>query len=155
MTTLKQRHQLIPASYLVLFRNEGERKEVLMARRFQTGYEDGKYSLPAGHVEEKESFSDCLVREIKEEIAIDLDAQKCEVAHVMHRDAKTEMNNERIDIYWTASEWRGEIENLEPHKCDDLSRFPLDSLPENTIPYIRHALTCIQDGVMYGEYGYE
>lgn len=126
-----------------------------MVRRFQTGYEDGKYSLPAGHVERGESFSQCLVREVKEEINIDIRTDESDVVHVMHRDAKTEVNNERIDIYWTVKRWNGEIHNPESHKCDDLSWFPLDGLPENTIPYIRHALECIQKGMMYSEYGYE
>ena len=43
----KERNKIIPASYAVLIKDN----KVLLVRRFNTGYEDGKYSLPAGHVE--------------------------------------------------------------------------------------------------------
>jgi 8-oxo-dGTP diphosphatase len=43
----------IPASYLFLERDN----RILLLRRSNTGYEDGNYSLIAGHVEANESFS--------------------------------------------------------------------------------------------------
>ena len=65
---MKTRHSIICASYLLLVRDT----EVLLSRRFNTGYEDGNYSLPAGHVDKGESVADALVREAKEEIGIDV-----------------------------------------------------------------------------------
>ena len=58
---MKTRHTNIPASYLVLF----DHNKVLLLRRFNTGYEDGNYSLIAGHVEEGETFTKCIIREAK------------------------------------------------------------------------------------------
>ena len=41
---------------------------VLLMKRCNTGYEDGKYALPAGHIEEGESLKTAMVRETSEEI---------------------------------------------------------------------------------------
>ena len=41
------KHTIIPAVHLFLIRE----KSVLLARRFNTGYCDGNWSVPAGHVE--------------------------------------------------------------------------------------------------------
>ena len=43
----KERFKLIPAVYLLLRRDE----EVLLLRRANTGYQDGKYGLIAGHLD--------------------------------------------------------------------------------------------------------
>ena len=43
----KDRFKLIPAVYLILRRGD----EVLLLRRANTGYQDGKYSIIAGHLD--------------------------------------------------------------------------------------------------------
>lgn len=143
----KERHKVVPASYLVL--KQGN--EVLLLRRFNTGYEDGKYSVPAGHVDAGETFTQAVIREISEEVNLRLDPEYVHVAHIMHRKSH---DSERIDAFFVAEKWQGEIQNMEPEKCDDLSWFPLDKLPENTIPYIRQALECIRDEKFYSEFGW-
>lgn len=54
----------------------------------------------------------------------------------------------------TTDKWTGEPRNAEPDKCDDLSWFPLDSLPENIIPCIKQAFECIKDNIIYSEFGF-
>ena len=43
----KERFKLIPSVYALFIQDE----KILLSRRFQTGYEDGKYSLVAGHAD--------------------------------------------------------------------------------------------------------
>jgi len=149
----KERFKIIPASYLVLMK-EGK---VLMLRRFNTGYEDGNYSLVAGHIDGQETFRQAMVREAKEEAGIVLNMDDLQVVHVMHRQNTNDEigNRERMDVFIKAERWSGEPKNLEPSKCDDLSWFILDDLPENTIPCVRQALECIRDDVFYSEFGFE
>lgn len=147
---MKERHSNFPASYLVLFKG----KKVLLLRRYNTGYEDGNYSLVAGHVDSGETFTMCIVREAQEEAGIVLDPQDLKVAHVMHRNSGTTQNHERIDIFFVTERWGGEVINKEPHKCDDLSWFDRDALPENVIPYVRFAIENIRKNVFYSEYGW-
>jgi len=147
---MKKRHHNIPASYLMLCKDNN----VLLLRRFNTGYEDGNYSLVAGHVDPGESFTQCIIREAKEEAGIVLDPEDVKVAHIMHRNSGASENNERVDVFFVAEKWDGEIINNEPHKCDDLSWFDVDNLPDNVIPYIRQALKKIKQNSYYSEYGW-
>jgi 8-oxo-dGTP pyrophosphatase MutT (NUDIX family) len=90
------------------------------------------------------------VREAKEEIDIIIDKKDIELVHVMHRLASSD-NDERLDFFFTCREFEGEVKNLEPKKCDDLSWFSLQELPENTIPYIRDAIENSQSKSLYSE----
>ena len=149
----KERHKIVPSAYLVLIRDN----KILLQRRFNTGYEDGNYGFVAGHVEEGENFTQGLIREIKEESGIILQKEDVSVIHVMSRNGSSVESgtNERMDIFFKAEKWSGDIENKEPNKCDDLSWFDLDELPKNTIPYIKQALRNIQSEIYYSEYGWE
>jgi len=136
------RSSLVPAVYLVLI----ESGRLLMARRINTGYGDGMYSLVAGHVEAGERLTDALIREAREEAGIVLEAPDLTLAHTLHRPVEG-----RVDFFFTARRWAGEIEIKEPEKCDDLSWFELDRLPETTLPYIRHVMEQIRNGASWSE----
>ena len=91
-----------------------------------------------------------VVRESKEEIGIGIAEKQVRAIHTMHLlDGR-----ESVGFFFTTDSWRGEIRNMEPFKCDDLSWFPLNALPGNTIPYIRYALECIRQGIPYSEFGW-
>ena len=60
----KERHKIIPTSHLFLMKDH----EMLFLRRFNTGYEDGKYSMVAGHVDKGETFTQCIIREAEERL---------------------------------------------------------------------------------------
>ena len=145
---LKKRHKNIPASYLILIKDN----KILLQRRCNTGYKDGKYGIPSGHVEKNESFTQGLIREIKEEIGITLETKNVNVVHIMHR--KSEMGEERIDTFFTTSKWENEPQNMEPKKCDNLSWFPIDNLPDNTITYLKFVFKQIENNNFYSEYGW-
>ena len=66
----KDRNQATPAAYLIIER-EGK---ILLVRRINTGYQDGNYSLPSGHIERSETPTECIIRETCEEIGIILQA---------------------------------------------------------------------------------
>lgn len=144
---MMNRFTYIGSSYLMLMRDG----KILLLRRSNTGFEDGNYGLPAGHLDGGETARQGGAREIREEIGIEIDPAHMEVVHVMHRKAA---EDERIDFFMQAREYRGEIMNCEPHKCDNLSWFPLDALPSNTIDYIRVAIENVRKGVFYSEYGW-
>ncbi len=135
------------AVHLFLVRED----EVLLLRRANTGYEDGKYSVIAGHLDGGETVIAAAVREAREEAGIALDPAEVRVVGVMHRRA----NDERIDFFVTAEVWSGEIRNNEPHKCDQLDWFPIDAVPGNTIPYVRRAIENYRAGRWFESFGFD
>ena len=140
------RFKLIAAVHLFLIKDNN----VLLARRFQTGYEDGKYSVPAGHVDGEETARHAMVREAQEEVGVTIVEQDLEFAHVMHRNT----NRESMDLFFTCSKWSGDPKIGEPEKCDHIEWFARDALPENIIPYIKQALELHTTGVRYSELGW-
>jgi 8-oxo-dGTP diphosphatase len=146
MTPASARFKMIASGYLMLINQD----KILLARRFQTGYKDGFYSLPAGHIEDGERLSDGTCREISEEIGLQLDPLNLNLAHVMHRHE----DDIRMDFFFTVNEWTGKPINCEPEKCDDLAWFPLDKLPSNTIPYIAAAIKAVENKVFFSEFGW-
>ena len=144
----KERFKLIPSVY-ALFIKDGK---ILLLRRFQTGFEDGKYGLVAGHADGGETMRNAMVREALEEAGVKIKPDDLGLAVTMHRWCG---DHERMDLFFTAKDWQGEIKIMEPNKCDDLSWFPLDNLPENIIPYIRKAIDCYLNKEIYCEFNWE
>ena len=134
------------AVHLFFFRDD----HILLLRRFNTGWEDGKYSVPAGHVEIGETVVQATIREAREEIGVRLEHQDIEVVHVMNRKSE----EERIDFFLVVKRWTGEIVNNEPDKCDELSWYPLTSLPSNVIPYVRKGWENYRDRIPFSEFGW-
>lgn len=124
--------------------------QVLLLRRFNTGYEDGNYSVVAGHLDADETVTQAAIREAAEETGVILTPADIHIVHVMNRKSE----DERIDFFMAIHHWAGELTNTEPHKCDDLAWFPLDRLPANIVPYVRFALENYQNGVRYSEFGW-
>jgi ADP-ribose pyrophosphatase YjhB (NUDIX family) len=143
------RHKNIPASYLIIKKGQ----EILLLRRFNTGFHDGHYSLVAGHVDPNESFTDALIREAREESGLEIKVGKITTVHVMHRKSDTD-GSERVDVFHLVEDFEGEPENMEPDKCDHLDWFKIDELPENTVPYIKKAIENFKNNIFYSEHGW-
>ena len=144
-----QQHQfkMIASSYAFFIKNDN----ILLSRRFQTGYEDGKLSVPAGHVEDGETITAALIREMQEEVGITLTHSQFILSHIMHRKS----DDIRIDFFFRVILWKGKFKNMEPHKCNELLWTPIDTLPKDTIPYISQAILNLKNNILYSEFGWE
>ncbi len=142
----KERNKSVPASY-ILIKKEGE---ILLGRRKNTGYYDGWYGMPAGHVDAKELPIDAAIREAKEEIGIDISPKDIQFAHALYRTAH-DITGDRSDYFFMVTKWDGEPKIMESEKCDDLKWFNIEKLPENTIHHERHAIDKIKQGITYSE----
>jgi 8-oxo-dGTP diphosphatase len=124
--------------------------QILVARRFNTGYRDGEYSVPAGHLDGDETVIAAGMREALEEVGVQIEAGDIRFSSVMHRIE----GDERVDFFVRVHKWSGEIVNAEPDKCDDLHWVNLDELPDNTIPYVRRAIANHLHNITFDEFGW-
>lgn len=105
-------------------------RKLLLGKMSCLGYgREGMWGLFGGHLEQGETFEQSAIREIKEELNIDLECPEvfC-VQNDMHASAHW------ISIGLVAHKWKGEIVNSEQNNCAELAWFDLDSLPENIYP---------------------
>lgn len=130
--------------------------DVLLVLRTATGYEDGKYCLPSGHVEDGESFSAAAVRETREETGIDLDQDEVGFVYLQHRLATNELGESEVwvDAFFEAGEWKGEPTNGEPDKHGEVAWCDAEDLPANMMASHKFALERIAEGHVYGEFGW-
>ena len=127
---MKERNKL-PISVQLLLENQNK---ILLMKRKNTGYEDGKYSLPGGHVEANEEIRKALVREAKEEIGININVEDLEFYKVLNR--KVSQSREYVDFVFKTKRWSGEISNNEKEKCEEIIWADKDKIPENTLDFI-------------------
>jgi ADP-ribose pyrophosphatase YjhB (NUDIX family) len=135
------------AVHLFLIKNE----KILLLRRYNTGYEDGNYSVVAGHIDGNEHVYNAMIREAKEEAGINILKKHLKIIQTMHRRAETE---ERIDYFFVCKKWEREIKIMEPNKCDDLSWYSLKKLPENMVGYVNAAIENYKEKINFSIFGW-
>lgn len=131
---MKTKHNTYPLAIHIFF---CKGNEILLSLRENTGYEDGKYSVVAGHVESGESIISAGIREAKEEVGVDITPLDFKIVGSMHRKS----DDERVDYFAIVERWSGELKNCEKNKCGGLYWYSINDLPSNIIPYIKCAIT--------------
>lgn len=143
---MEDRFNYRAAVYLIL---EREGRYLLLCRK-GTGFGDGMYNLPAGHADGGETMAQAAAREGLEELGIVIEEQDMKLVHMSHRPYHSAEKAEVFDFFFTADKWRGEIHNMEPHKCSELKWCTLEELPPSTMPYIKDALWSVMSGQELG-----
>ncbi|MEM6710359.1 MAG: NUDIX domain-containing protein, partial [Pseudomonadota bacterium] len=125
-------------------------QQILLLQRQNTGFEDGNFSVVAGHIEAGETARSATCREASEEAGLTIRESSLRLFHVVHKLA----DQERIAFFFICDAWSGEPVNREPDKCSQLAWFPLATLPSNTVPYVRQAIRLGMNGAVYSESGW-
>ena len=141
-----ERYRSLVAVYVMVV---NERQELLVLRRANTSYRDGFYDMPAGHLENGETLSQAAARELAEETGLQVSQGDLEFVELLHRQSSNDLVY--IDVFFRAKKWEGDPRIMEPEKCDDLSWFSMDALPENIVPHQRQVLQDQMDGCTYRE----
>ncbi len=142
-----ERFKLVVAVHLILVENG----KILLLRRYHTGYEDGNYSVVAGHIDGNESVIKAMQREALEEAGIIIKEEDLKIVHVMHRKAK---DRESMDYFLTCKNYEGTITIMEKDKCDELEFYDLENLPSNVISYVRKGIEYYQNNIPFSIYGW-
>ncbi|WP_245874266.1 NUDIX hydrolase [Cedecea neteri] len=143
----RERYQLSVAVFVVLRRDD----EICLIRRANTGWMDGFYSLPAGGLENGETQLSAAAREANEETGVTINTEQLKLGHSMH--VKTE-DRSWMGHFFLCSDWLGQPYVAEPDKHSELLWVNIRRLPENTVPYVKQAISAIINGEIYSEYGW-
>jgi 8-oxo-dGTP pyrophosphatase MutT (NUDIX family) len=130
----------------MITKNVGGKTQVLLMKRKNTGYNDGEYELPGGHLEANEDLFDAMIREAKEELLIDLKRENLKIVHLMHHYTGNRLNF----IFQTNADGLNP-QIGEKDKCERLIWVALDNLPDNTTRKVKQMLKNIQSNVSYDQ----
>jgi 8-oxo-dGTP diphosphatase len=112
--------------------------KVLLHKRKNTGWMDGWYDVPSGHVESKESIPAAACREILEETGIKISNDQMKLVHISQADA----GNGKPYTYFVfkADKWEGEPVLKEPQMAEAMNFYPIDNLPPKIPPYTKSGI---------------
>ena len=138
---MKERFQNAIVADLLMTKNENGKKQILLSKRKNTGYKDGEYELPGGHLEENEDLY-----EAKEELGISLKRENLKIVHIMHHYTGKRMNfileTEKSDL---------EPRIMEVDKCEELKWVEINNLPKNTMEKVKIIIGYIEKGELYSK----
>jgi len=125
--------------------------KILFLLRQNTGWSDGMYCLPSGHVEDHERFSEAAIREAKEEVGIVI--EEMSPVHVTQRISTSE--DVRVGLFFEATKWTGTPKNMEPKIHGEMKWFDADDLPlKDIVQFQSDGLAAIKRGEIYAESGW-
>ena len=141
------------ASYVLAYFIRPATHEVLLTLRgkeasFGTGY----YGLVGGKVEDQESPTEAMEREVLEETGCMIRVKESDIRHIYYFK---DLGDDCVVYIFEVSAWEGEITNCEPHKHETLEWFSFDELPMNLLPRHKDVLDALKDKRFYQEWGFE
>jgi len=138
-----------PVDVLVLIERDGQ---LLLTRRAGDIYGSGWWAIPSGRIEPDEDVVIAAVREVDEELGIQLDEDDVAFVGVTH--ARPPDSESRIGFGFLVSRWRGEPTIREPDKCADLLWRRPDDLPDPTMPYSKEIIRLYLRGERFSRPGW-
>lgn len=116
--------------------------KILLVRRKDTGFMDGYYAIPGGHLDEGESLIQGAARELKEETGLIVEEKDLELFHILQDESESPKNF--FSFRFLAKKWSGKPVLAEPEKSDDIGWFDIKKLP-NVSPYVGKDLEALKE----------
>lgn len=120
----KREHQENIGSAIIVKNHQGQ---VLLGKR-KNSYRSGMYGLPGGRIDRNEKAADAAKRELLEETGIE--ANSVNYVGVI-KEWQDSYNF--IHFIYECTDWDGEVQLVEPEKCESWEWFDLDELPEGVL----------------------
>jgi mutator protein MutT len=143
------KHHAIPTVNVYIIND----KKLLLSRRVNTNWMNGFLCAPGGHIEEGETPTVAIVREIKEELGVDINPNDLDFFCVAVRNEKP---NEHIAFSFAIVDKDYAFFNNETSKCSELVWVDIDNIGDDVIDDFR---TIFNDGYLnrktYIEFGYK
>lgn len=126
---------------------ENEEGKILLMRRKNTKFNDGELELPGGHLEKGEDLFDAMIREIKEELDVDLRREDLKLIYLMHHYTK-----ERLNFIFEVIPTNLKPIIGEPNKCSELMWVNKNNIPEDTTEKVKQIISDINNNESYNKW---
>lgn len=143
---MSERFKLIGGVFCLIIKDN----KVLMELR-KNKFDAGLYSLVGGCMEDGETVKQAAVREIKEEVGLEVHEDDIEVISVLHRITPKPDSWQSIEFVLLVNKFSGNPNLLENNVCGDLKWFPLENLPQNISHYAKQAIDNYINKEMFSE----
>ena len=141
---MEERYKSVICVDLLVKRVINNQEYVLLMKRKNTGYNDGEYELPGGHLEADEDLFDAMIREAKEELLIDLKRDDIKLIHLLHH-----YNGERLNFIFETDGTNLNPQIGEEEKCEKLEWFKINELPNETTDKVKQIINNIINNKNY------
>ena len=129
------RYAIAAVVHTLVWDATGER--ILLLERANTGFMDGRHTLPGGHLQAGESFVMAARREVLEETGVEL--TEIDPCCALPYDGG-------VNFVFSSNNWRGRPRNAEPTRCAGVDWFRIDELPSTTVFWLAKVLELRESG---------
>jgi 8-oxo-dGTP diphosphatase len=119
---------------------------VLLGKR-KGSHGQGQWALPGGHLEYAESFEDCALRELEEEIGTEVKYNGLHVVSVINM--MDYLPKHYVDIGMMAYYDGGEPKIMEPHKVESWEWFWMYNLPTPIFATVHRIINAASGGIRF------
>ena len=128
---------------------QNKKWEILFAKRWKkANWFNNRFQIPAWHIDGNEKISEALIREMKEELGINI--IKYNLIHTVYRIF--EDWREYIDFYFEIINYNWKIIIWEPDKCSELIYKDINNLDSiNLLKHDEVALKNIKNNINFSE----
>ncbi len=147
LNKIMENKEFVKVGVGVIIRNkEGK---ILIGKR--KGSYASKYSIPGGSVGPGETFENTAVREIKEELNLDIHDPRV-VAITNNLETYREEGIHYISVILLADDFSGKPEIMEPDKCEEWLWCDPYNLPEPHFDASKRGVDCYLKKILYHKY---
>jgi hydrolase, NUDIX family len=144
---MSEKRNTVPITALLMLKKANK---ILLLKRINTGYEDGKFCFPGGHVEKGEPIHEAMIREAKEEIGVDINKNDLKLVHICNRKVK---DDAYVDFIFECLKWKGKEKVAEYDKASEIQWIDEKDIPDNIIPFMDEVFK--NKDKLYIPYGWE
>lgn len=130
-----------------------EKDEYFLLKRANTGWEDGTFTVPSGHIEYMEPPRKAAIRELVEEAGVTAAEEDLIFTHVIFNKSSDGTDTERVSIFFKLTKYEGTPYLAEPEKASEAGWYHKDSLPV-LAKTLDVAMPLFNSGQMYSELYY-
>lgn len=151
---MEEERQQVRLAVYIIFRNDVGK--ILFIRRHNTGWKDGEYTLPAGHVDPGETAISACIHEALEEVCLKIKPENLKLINTTQYQKTSSKSYNYINLFFECSDFNGNPKIGEPEKCDDLIWLSIDQF--NTISIIdsvRFSLESALNNIPFSTFGFD